>query len=163
MESYTSLRSLADLSRSVLVHSHTLGGRLIRLHNDRHAATKCFVAMGREIRSFYHSYQALYPKVQDSSFLSPTCLLMVQRISDDITTVFQGIDDGLDLFERREGIESHMRRYRRPNFWLFSKSTKALDRNGRILRFLEENHSILRRSYIRYAELLLKLVLAVIM
>ena len=164
MAGYISLTDLPAISKSLLTYSHYLGGKLLNLQDDAFIATGHFTAMGREFRAFYHSYQALYPKIENTSFLSHSCLAMIKHISDDITTLCHDVDEEVTLFERQDSVATQLHIRVVWGCWAVGgDKSNTMDRNNRILRFIKEKNMTVRRSQLRYAELLLKLVLAVTM
>lgn len=119
--------------------------------------------MGFEFGNFYSTYQALHPKFKNGFFLSPACLAIIESISNDMSGLCQDVLEEIDIFQRQDKIAS--RDYKERHFGWFSLRGRegiAKARNKRILRFFRENNMALRRNQLRYADLLLKLILAVV-
>ena len=89
---------------------------------------------------------------------------MIKHISDDITTLCHDVDGEVTLFEKQDSVATQLHIRVVWGCWAVGgDKSNAMERNNRILRFIKEKNMTVRRSQLRYAELLLKLVLAVTM
>lgn len=163
MEVPPSRTPLAYAAEDLLVRSHHLSNRLRTLRYHKNPASREFQYTGSEFGIFYATYQTLYPKFRNGLFLSPTCLEIIAKMSEDMSTFCRELLEEIDNFQRRDRIASQAYIERNYACFLFggrNNSEKA--RNKRILKFFRENNMELRRSQLGYATLLLQVILAVV-
>ncbi|ORX96498.1 hypothetical protein BCR34DRAFT_607614 [Clohesyomyces aquaticus] len=146
--------------RQFLNTSSGLGRRLIRLRDKDCPASKEFLYMGREVNSFHATYQILRPHIHSSSHLiNRDGQALVERIYDGIGINCNSIELKVRSFEQR--LRNGPRRSQKSALkaWLGGHSNEQ-DKAYR--RFFESNAFTLERCQIRCADLLLKVVLAVL-
>jgi hypothetical protein len=150
---------------AILRNSSQLGDRFLRLYRKDCPASKEFLCIGHEIKAFHASYLIVRTYLQPPSFLiSQIGSTLVHNIHDGVETICENIGDDIRTF-KEECNKASRARERSFNSFLVGHSggMSPKDRNKRIQKFLQLNDFYaLERSQLRYGNMLLNLIIAVI-
>ncbi|KAF2193489.1 hypothetical protein K469DRAFT_237204 [Zopfia rhizophila CBS 207.26] len=141
-----------------LYTSAQLGDRLLRLYSHDCPKSKEFQYMGREIKAFHSSYQIVRPYLHGLSlFISDAGSELVHNVQDGIGMICEDLSEKVRTLQ--EQLDEATRRHHGYFMPIYSLGRA---RSKRIQNFFERNNYSLERAQVRYGNMLLKLILAVL-
>ena len=145
--------------------SYHLGERLLGLYKDECPASKPFRTLGYEVKAFHASYQIIRPFLRPPvSFISEPGVNVVRNIHDGVMTICEDITQDIQGLEGRLGKTTRASQRRVNSFFaLHGGRLTVREQNKQIVKFFSQKRDYsLERCQLRYANMLLNLMLAVL-
>ncbi|KAF2257569.1 hypothetical protein CC78DRAFT_588323 [Lojkania enalia] len=145
--------------------SYQLGELLSGLYRDGSPASKRFSCMSNEVQAFHASYLITRPCLQPpTSFVFETGISLIRNIHDGVMVKCEDISNDLSPLKEQLDQDDRDSRLRTKHTYILHKGMFIKrDRNKRIQKFLEQKgYCALERCQLRYSNMLLNLILAVL-